>query len=133
MITTAARASGRRLRILVVDDDPRVRDSVGRLLTLEGILIAFAEHGADALALLRRDADFDLVLSDLAMPVLDGAALCQALTEAFPNLPVILMTGQAPSLFPLDNLPGQPIVLRKPIDQRPLRAAIADTLARVGY
>ena len=125
-------ASGRLLRILVVHDDPRVRDSVGRLLMLEGIQIAFAEHGADALALLRRDADFDLVLSDLAMPVLDGAALCRALTEAFPNLPVILMTGQAPSLFPLDDLPGQPIVLRKPIDQRALRAAIADSIARVG-
>lgn len=125
-------ASGRLPRILVVDDDPRVRDSVGRLLMLEGIQIAFAEHGADALALLQRDADFDLVLSDLAMPALDGAALCHALTETFPNLPVILMTGQAPSLFPLDDLPGKPIVLRKPIDQRALRAAIADSIARVG-
>jgi PAS domain S-box-containing protein len=125
-------ASGRLPRILVVDDDPRVRDSVGRLLMLEGILIAFAENGAEALALLRRDADFDLVLSDLAMPVMDGAALCRALTEAFPNLPVILMTGQAPSLFPLDDLPGKPIVLRKPIDQRALREAIADAMARAG-
>ncbi len=115
-----------------MDDDPRVRDSVGRLLMLEGILIAFAENGAEALALLRRDADFDLVLSDLAMPVLDGAALCRALTEAFPNLPVILMTGQAPALLPLDDLPGKPIVLRKPIDQRALRAAIADAMARAG-
>jgi PAS domain S-box-containing protein len=125
-------ASGRLPRILVVDDDPRVRDSVGRLLMLEGILIAFAENGAEALALLRRDADFDLVLSDLAMPVLDGAALCRALTEAFPKLPVILMTGQAPALFPLDDLPGKPIVLRKPIDQRALRVAIADAMARAG-
>jgi signal transduction histidine kinase len=125
-------ASGRRLRILVVDDDPRVRDSVGRLLMLEGIQIAFAENGAQALALLQRDANFDLVLSDLAMPVLDGAALCRALTGAFPRLPVILMTGQAPSLYPLDDLPGQPIVLRKPIDQRALRAAITDSTARVG-
>jgi hypothetical protein len=45
---------------------------------------------------------------------------------------VILMTGQAPSLFPLDDLSGQPIVLRKPIDQRALRAAIADAMARAG-
>lgn len=120
------------LRILVVDDDPRVRDSVGRLLMLEESLIAFAENGEDALALLRRDADFDLVLSDLAMPVMDGAALCRALAEAFPSLPVILMTGQAPSLFPLDDLPSKPTVLRKPIDRRALRAAIADATARVG-
>jgi hypothetical protein len=45
---------------------------------------------------------------------------------------VILMTGQAPSLFPLDDLPSKPTVLRKPIDRRALRAAIADATARVG-
>ncbi|WP_366931502.1 response regulator [Thiocapsa sp.] len=70
------------LRVLVVDDDPRVRDSVGRLLMLDGMLVSFAENGQDALDRLRRDADFDLVLSDLAMPVLDGAALCAALAQS---------------------------------------------------
>ena len=130
--TADAHPAKSMLRILVVDDDPRVRDSVGRLLIHEGSLVAFAENGADALACLRRDADFDLVLSDLAMPVMDGAALCRALAEAFPSLPVILMTGQAPSLFLLDDLPSKPTVLRKPIDQRALRAAIVEATARVG-
>ncbi|NCC28165.1 MAG: PAS domain S-box protein, partial [Gammaproteobacteria bacterium] len=114
------------LRVLVVDDDPRVRDSVGRLLMLDGTLVSFAENGQDALDLLGRDADFDLVLSDLAMPVLDGAALCAALAHAFPDLKVILMTGQAPSAFSLDALPYAPLVLRKPIDHGALRAAIAE-------
>jgi PAS domain S-box-containing protein len=116
------------LRVLVVDDDPRVRDSVGRLLMLEGMLVSFAENGQAALDLLRRDADFDLVLSDLAMPVLDGAALCAALAQAFPDLKVILMTGQAPSAFSLDALPYAPVVLRKPIDQGALRAAIVESV-----
>ncbi|NCC29343.1 MAG: PAS domain S-box protein, partial [Gammaproteobacteria bacterium] len=116
------------LRILVVDDDPRVRESVGRLLMLDGMLVSFAENGQDALDLLRRDADFDLVLSDLAMPVLDGAALCAALAQAFPDLKVILMTGQAPSAFLLDALPDAPLVLRKPIDHGALRAAIAQSV-----
>ncbi|WP_296806068.1 PAS domain S-box protein [Thiocapsa sp.] len=113
------------MRILVVDDDPRVRDSVGRLLMLDGILVAFAENGRDALDRLQRDADFDLVLSDLAMPVFDGAGLCAALAQTFPDLKVILMTGQAPSAFSLDALPYAPLVLRKPIDHGALRAAIA--------
>lgn len=117
------------LRILVVDDDPRVRDSVGRLLMLDGMLVEFAESGDAALALLRRDAEFDLVLSDLAMPVLDGAALCGELAKAFPDLKVILMTGQAPSAFSLDALPRAPLVLPKPIDQAALRAAIAASMA----
>ncbi|MFB1497374.1 PAS domain S-box protein [Thiocapsa sp. N5-Cardenillas] len=114
------------LRILVVDDDPRIRDSVGRLLMLDGMLVSFAENGQDALDLLGRDADFDLVLSDLAMPVLDGVALCGELAQAFPHLKVILMTGQAPSAFSLDALPYAPLVLRKPIDHGALRAAIAE-------
>ncbi|QVL47598.1 MAG: PAS domain S-box protein [Thiocapsa sp.] len=120
------------LRVLVVDDDPRVRDSVGRLLMLDGMLVSFAENGQDALDRLRRDADFDLVLSDLAMPVLDGAALCAALAQAFPDLKVILMTGQTPSAFSLEALPDAPRVLRKPIDHGALRAAIAEVSARVG-
>lgn len=117
------------LRVLVVDDDPRVRDSVGRLLMLDGMLVAFAESGEAALALLRRDAQFDLVLSDVAMPVLDGAALCGELAHAFPDLKVILMTGQALSAFSLDALPRAPLVLAKPIDQAALRAAIAASMA----
>ncbi|RKT46128.1 PAS domain S-box protein [Thiocapsa rosea] len=120
------------LRVLVVDDDPRVADSVGRLLMLDGALVSFAENGQDALDLLRHDADFDLVLSDLAMPVLDGAALCAELTQGFPDLKVILMTGQTPSAFSLDALPYAPLVLRKPIDHGALRAAIAEASARVG-
>ncbi|MBK1644147.1 hypothetical protein CKO25_05665 [Thiocapsa imhoffii] len=116
------------LRVLVVDDDPRVRDSIGRLLTLDGMLVSFAENGRAALDLLRHDADFDLVLSDLAMPVLDGTTLCGTLAQTFPDLKVILMTGQTPSAFTLDALPYMPIVLRKPIDHSALRAAIAESV-----
>jgi signal transduction histidine kinase/ActR/RegA family two-component response regulator len=125
-----ALSTTRLLRVLVVDDDPRVRDSVGRLLMLDGTLVSFAENGQDALDHLHRDADFDLVLSDLAMPVLDGAALCVALAQAFPDLKVILMTGQAPSAFSFDTLPYAPLVLRKPIDHGALMAAIAQASDR---
>ena len=76
-----------RLRVLVVDDDPRVRDAVGRLLTLEGIDFAVAAQGADCLALLERQPGFDLVLSDIAMPVLDGIGLCSALARERPEAP----------------------------------------------
>jgi CheY-like chemotaxis protein len=114
---------GRLLRVLLVDDDARVRDSVGRLL-LEGMLLAFAENGAEAVAVLRRDPDFDLVVSDLAMPMLDGVDLWRPLLQARPELPVILMTGQDPSLLKFDELPHRPIVLRKPIARRDPPAAL---------
>jgi len=120
------------LRVLVVEDDPRVRVAVGRLLTLDGARQAAAEHGQAGLDLLERDSAFDLVLSDIAMPVLDGIELLQRLAQAHPRLPVILMTGQKDALSALDALRERPTVLRKPLDPAALRGAIlAATGARV--
>ena len=112
------------LRILVVDDDPRVREAVVRLLSLDGVDLGQAEHGQAALALLAQDPGFDLVLSDIAMPALDGIGLYRHLSRERPELPVILMTGQDSSLANGDDLPEPPLVLRKPLDPATLRAAI---------
>jgi PAS domain S-box-containing protein len=112
------------LRVLVVDDDPRSRDSVRRLLEMDGAMVDTAENGLSCLERLRLNPDCELVLSDVSMPVLDGVALCGILRELYPSLPVILMTGQAPVVFPGTHLPGNPAVLRKPLDLQDLRAAI---------
>jgi len=117
------------LRVLVVEDDPRVREAVGRLLTLDGARLGQAEHGLACLELLERDAAFDLVLSDIAMPILDGIHLQQRLAQERPELPVILMTGQKDALSALDELRERPTVLRKPLDPAVLRGAI---LAKTG-
>jgi len=117
------------LRVLVVEDDPRVREAVGRLLTLDGARLGLAEQGQACLDLLERDAAFDLVLSDIAMPVLDGIQLHQRLAQGHPELPVILMTGQKDALSALDELRERPTVLRKPLDPAVLRGAI---LAKTG-
>jgi PAS domain S-box-containing protein len=117
------------LRVLVVEDDPRVREAVGRLLTLDGARLGLAEQGQACLELLERDAAFDLVLSDIAMPVLDGIQLYQRLAQGRPELPVILMTGQKDALSALDELSERPTVLRKPLDPAVLRGAI---LAKTG-
>jgi CheY-like chemotaxis protein len=113
-----------RLHVLVVDDDPRSRDSVRRLLELDGATVATAESGRACLERLRQDPDFDLVLSDVSMPVLDGAELCRILHDRYRELPLILMTGQSAEVFPGEHLPGGPTVLRKPLDLEDLRRAI---------
>jgi PAS domain S-box-containing protein len=111
-------------RVLLVEDDPRVREAIGRLLRLCGLRCDSAEHGADALERLRHDPGFDLVLSDIAMPVLDGFGLTQALAHTHPELPVILMSGQdlVPD-FPEGVDRALPI-LRKPLDIDRLKRAI---------
>ena len=119
----AAAAPLRGLRVLVVDDDPRVRDATGRLLAMGGLEPAFAEHGEAALGLLGEDADFDLVLTDIAMPVMDGMALRERLREAYPELAVLMMTGQDASLRQTDGT-GDAVILSKPLEREALYAAI---------
>jgi CheY-like chemotaxis protein len=120
------------LRVLVVDDDPQVRDALARLLTLEGASLALAEHGQACSDLLEHDGAFDLVLSDIAMPVLDGIRLQQRLARERPELPVILMTGQEPSLGDAHAGAKPPLILRKPLDAATLRAAILAQCRAVG-
>lgn len=114
----------RSARVLVVDDDPRIRDSLGRQLRVLGIQHVSAEHGNDCLRILDRDRDFDLVFSDINMPELDGHDLLRVLSVKHPRLPVVLMTGQDPGLLSLDGLPGPPLVLNKPLVIPDLHAAL---------
>ncbi len=112
------------VRVLVVDDDPQVREALARLLTLEGASLVLAEHGQACFDLLKDDSAFDLVLSDIAMPVLDGIRLQQRLARERPELAVILMTGQEPALEDARTGNKPPLILRKPLDAATLRAAI---------
>ncbi len=84
----------RRPRVLCVDDEPAVLDSLRRQLYAEFAVVG-AESGPEALALLREDASFAVLVSDMRMPGMDGATvLAQALT-ARPDTVRILLTGQA--------------------------------------
>lgn len=118
----------RNARALLVDDDPRIRESLGRMLHLWGIDCVGAEHGNQCLRILDHDRDFDLVFSDIAMPELGGPDLLRALSETHPDLPVVLMTGEDAAHPLMDGLPGSPLILKKPLVIRELH----ETLMRFG-
>jgi DNA-binding NtrC family response regulator len=81
-------------RILVVDDEHDVRESIKRFLTYEGYEVTTAESGAVAVE--RASAEpFDVVLTDLRMPGMSGLETLIALKRQQPDLPVILVTGYA--------------------------------------
>ncbi len=80
-------------RILVADDDPTVLRSVRRALVAAGHAVEEAEDGAVALARLRA-ASFDVVVTDLEMPNLDGFGLLKAVRASYPGLPVIVVTAR---------------------------------------
>src|SRR5262245_51223514 len=81
-------------RILIVDDDPGTLQSLARAFALEGYTALTAASAARALERLETES-VDAILSDVVMPEMDGLALLQRLRERAPDVPVVLMSGQA--------------------------------------
>ena len=83
-------------RILIAEDEEPVRTLVARALTDDGHEVSTTADGAEALEVLQREGGrFDLLLTDIKMPVMDGLALALATARDFPTLPILLMTGHA--------------------------------------
>ena len=81
-------------RLLVIDDEPAVRAIECECLSLLGYDVEAARDGADGLAQLARER-FDLVVTDLRMPHLDGWDVLESAREIAPGMPVIILTGAA--------------------------------------
>lgn len=79
-------------QVLVVDDDPDVRDSLAQLLNLGGYDVAAAEDGVGALFQLSRSTP-DAIVSDLHMPRMSGVALLSEIRRRFPQIVTIAMSG----------------------------------------
>lgn len=82
----------RSRRILVAEDNKTIQDVVSRFLDFMGFEVALAGNGVEALSLFLENS-FDLVLTDLEMPIMDGWSLTHCIKERSPNTPVVLMTG----------------------------------------
>ena len=83
------------MRILVVDDDAAVRESLGRALRLEGYDVELASDGSEALELLEGNGDDpDLVVLDVLMPNVDGLEVCRTLRRTGSRLPVLMLTAR---------------------------------------
>jgi two-component system, OmpR family, response regulator MprA len=79
--------------LLVVDDDPDVRDSLERALRYAGYTVTTAVHGADALTALAR-SPVDLVVMDVLMPMLDGFDACRRLRQRGDVTPILVLTAR---------------------------------------
>jgi len=125
----------RRLRVLLVDDDPMVLKSLCDTLELDGHLVVAAnggQAGIDAfLTALRSDAAFDVVITDLGMPYIDGRKVAGAVKAGAAATPVILLTGWGQRLVADGDVPPHvDRVLSKPPKLREVRAALAELTMR---
>ena len=82
-------------RVLIAEDEQPVRELLVRALSQDGHEVEAAPDGAAALDLLSGSAHFDLLLSDIRMPIMDGIALALAASRDYPDLVIVLMTGYA--------------------------------------
>src|SRR3954470_4797350 len=81
------------MQILVVDDEPAVRDSLDRALRLEGYKVGLAADGAEALSALSGESP-DAVVLDLMMPRVDGLEVCRRMRAAGDRTPVLVLTAR---------------------------------------
>jgi CheY-like chemotaxis protein/anti-sigma regulatory factor (Ser/Thr protein kinase) len=120
-----------RLRILIVDDDPMILRSLGDTLEFDSHVVVSAnggQAGIDAF-LAARDSDqpFDVVITDLGMPYVDGRKVAAAVKQSAASTPVILLTGWGQRLLAEGDVPAQvDRVLGKPPRLHEVRAALAE-------
>ena len=118
-------------RILIADDEDSMRRLVARAIGMDGHDTVTAQDGAEALEILNRDhGAFDLLLTDIKMPVMDGIALALAAARDFPRLTILLMTGFADQRERASGLNAiVHDVVTKPFSVADIRTAVADALA----
>jgi CheY-like chemotaxis protein len=117
-------------RILLADDDAATRALVERALSGDGHAVTSTQDGAEALERLQSPGGFDLLISDVQMPAVDGIALAEQGLAAQPRLKVILISGFAEEIDRARHLKSRKAaqVLAKPITLEGIRAAVRAAL-----
>jgi DNA-binding NtrC family response regulator len=117
-------------RILIIDDEAAIRESLDTLLTLEGFTVSAAFDGPSGMELLARN-EYDLLLLDLALPGESGIDLLPRIVDMQPNLPVIMITAYGTVGNVVDAIrAGAENFVQKPWDNEKLLADIRAAVAR---
>ncbi|MGH9884812.1 MAG: response regulator [bacterium] len=136
-LSAPAAAVGRALegrKVLVVDDDTAVRESIAEILRAEGGVVTAVTNGREAIERMRRET-FDIVLSDVVMPEMDGYELFQAARREAPETPVVLMTAfyydqdHVIKRSRMEGLDG--VLFKKPVNPERLVKTLAELVTRV--
>lgn len=122
------------IRLLLVDDEPLLREAVAEELREIGWHVTEAETGDDAIRLLVRRADFDIVLTDVRMPgAADGIEVAMRALQSVPRIPVLVMSGFAPELgHRLGILMPPSAFIPKPFTFAQISQALRELLAARG-
>jgi CheY-like chemotaxis protein len=116
-------------RILCIDDEPLLRELVKEMLGRDGHDVEVSDSGQSGLDQFRlareRGRPFDVVITDLGMPYVDGRHLAKTVKQESPDTPVVMLTGWGALMKEDDNVPAQvDVVISKPPGSRELREVL---------
>jgi CheY-like chemotaxis protein len=112
--------------ILLVEDEPAVRNLFAQALRQAGYTVVEARNGAEAIDVFKASERIDLLLTDIRMPYLSGAELAEKLVELKPDLPLLFISGYASTL----ELGPNAMLLQKPFVRADLLRAVKTMLHR---
>jgi CheY-like chemotaxis protein len=118
-----------RQRVLVVDDDPITRKNLSQYLSGDGFEVEPTPDGNQALEKLEKEK-FDLILTDVIMPGMNGLKLTEHVHSVLPMVPVIIMTGNAAIDHNKARSAGAADLIRKPLILEEVLAKIKTVLRR---
>lgn len=118
-------------RVLLVEDDDGVRDFAREVLTRAGVRVAIASDGAEGVAIARAHGyEFDLIVTDIVMPEVNGPQMVARIREGRPDIPVLFVTGWADNAVTREDMqPGKEGLIEKPFTAQALRDAIQRLVA----
>jgi len=120
------------MRILVIDDEARARNLISRILQADSHSVILAEDGQAGLDIFR-GGEFDLVITDRAMPNMSGDEVAKEAQNIRPGIPIIMLTGFGDIMKDRGECPsGVTLVMSKPVTQKELRHAMASVMAGKG-
>lgn len=117
-------------RILLIEDEPGVRTLTATFLQANGYQVSDASNGEEALKLLAKDGTaFDLVITDVAMPVMGGRVLVEHLSRILPDVPVLFMSGYTEDAVLRHDIQScETVLLQKPFTSAELLARVREAL-----
>ncbi len=124
-LLSSASLRGKGETILVIEDEPGVREIVRRLLEIRGYRTLTAENGADGLVIYRQCSDrVSLVLTDMRMPGVQGRELIRELRDINPDARIVAMSGVLGENDQISEEPGRLTFLPKPMTLEELMGAV---------
>lgn len=115
--------------ILLVEDDESVRSFTARALQIDGHSVEVAEDGDIGLSMVQERGGYDLVLSDIRMPAMDGIAMAKEIAKDYPDQRILLMTGFAEQRERARDVSKIIVdVVQKPFTLADIRAAVSQAL-----